>query len=337
MIPLYEIKNLIHKYGEKVALKIDNLTISDRGVTALLGPNGAGKSTLLRLLALVEKPTQGQIYLRGEPVGPFCKAFRKVTLLPQQPYLLKRSVFENIAYGLKIRGKKKNLRQKVCEVLSWVGLDPDQFLHRPWYALSGGEAQRVALASRLVLQPEVLLLDEPTASVDAKSAQLIKEAVTKAVSLWGTSLIIATHDWAWINEIADRTLYLIKGHVLPSEMSNLIFGPWTVNGRFWEKRFRDGQRLLLEPPPSKDMDIALISSSSVEIFGNPKPVHDQNLLSFWVTRLNLKTKSGQILVTFSLEDVSFTLEFSKEKFSSYGFVPGKKVWLSFPKKASAWL
>lgn len=337
MIPLYEIKDLVHRYGNKVALRIDHLTLSEGGITAVLGPNGAGKSTFLRLLALVEKPTRGRIFFRGEPAAPFCKASRKITLLPQQPYLLKRSVFENVAYGLKIRGEKKGLRRKVCEVLSWVGLDPDEFLHRPWYALSGGEAQRVALASRLVLKPEVLLLDEPTAGVDAKSALLIKEAVNKAVSLWGTSLIIATHDQVWINELADRTLYLIKGEVWPSEMANPIYGPWTKNNRFWEKRFKDGQSLVLEPPPSKGKDIALIYSASVEILQTPKSGEDRNMLSCLVTNLNLRIKSGKILVTFSLEDVAFTLEFSKENFSSYGFKPGQRVWLAFPKKASRWL
>ena len=106
------------------------------------------------------------------------------------------------------------MKARVHEALAWVGLNSRDFADRPWYALSGGEAQRVALASRLILKPDVLLLDEPTANVDAMSAQLIKDAALKARQEWGTTLIIASHDWQWLHEVADSTLHLFKGRFL---------------------------------------------------------------------------------------------------------------------------
>ena len=126
---------------------------------------------------------------------------------------MKRSVFNNVAYGLKLRGNGRKIATKVDEALTLVGLPGQVFARRPWYALSGGEAQRVALAARLALKPSVLLLDEPTASVDAASAQLIKEASLRARSQWDATLIVASHDWQWLYEICDEIWHLFKGKI----------------------------------------------------------------------------------------------------------------------------
>jgi len=133
-----------------------------------------------------------------------------VTLLNQEPYLLKRSVEGNISYGLKIRGLSDTARP-VSRALSKVGLDPDKLLHRSWRELSGGEAQRVALAARLVLKPRVLLLDEPTASVDRESSELILRAALDAREQWGTTLIIISHQLTWLKQIADHILSMDYG------------------------------------------------------------------------------------------------------------------------------
>jgi tungstate transport system ATP-binding protein len=92
-----------------------------------------------------------------------------------------------------------------------LGLDPDTFARRQWDELSGGEAQRVALAARLVLNPRVLLLDEPTASVDARSSELIRSASLRARNDWGTTLVIASHDREWLYDVCDEVLHLFKG------------------------------------------------------------------------------------------------------------------------------
>ena len=126
--------------------------------------------------------------------------------------MLKRSVMENVTYGLKIRGVSREEREnKGRKALEMVGLQPEQFLRRRWFELSGGEAQRVSLASRLALSPEVLLLDEPTSSVDSDSAELIKMALERARHNWGTSLIIVSHDDRWLDKVSDRIFRLEKG------------------------------------------------------------------------------------------------------------------------------
>ena len=182
---VYEIRSLKHAYRGRTVLVVDHLTVKPASIVGLAGPNGSGKSTLLRLMGLIERPVEGEILYNGRPVAPFTREARlRITLLPQEPFLMRRSVFGNVAYGLKLRGDFGNLGGRVKEALSMVGLSSEIFCRRPWYALSGGEARRVALAARLALRPRVLLLDEPTAGVDAASAQLIREASLRNGRSW---------------------------------------------------------------------------------------------------------------------------------------------------------
>jgi tungstate transport system ATP-binding protein len=126
-------------------------------------------------------------------------------------------VFENVAYGLRLRRiPYSEIKMRTEEALTSVGLEPEYFAHRQWYALSGGESQRVALASRLALKPEVLLLDEPTANIDEASSILINNALTK-IKEKGTTIIIASHDITWLNELInsgkDKILTLRGGKI----------------------------------------------------------------------------------------------------------------------------
>ena len=236
----YHLKNICHYYGDTQVLDIDDLKIKQGLITGLIGPNGSGKSTLLKLLAFALRPTKGEIFYKTRREYPFSPNIRsKVTLLTQKPYLLKRTVFENIAYGLKIRKDTDNLEKRVEKVLLNVGLDYGQFAHRQWHELSGGEAQRIALAARLILKPEVLLLDEPIASVDAKSAKLIRKASLNAQKKWGTTLVIASHDLQWLYSISDKQLAMFKGKLFSTGVENIITGPFEKqNQNTLIKKFR---------------------------------------------------------------------------------------------------
>jgi len=192
---------------------VDSLTIGTNSIIGLSGPNGSGKSTLLRILAFLEDPVAGTVVFDGTPCSTKQEAVRKkVTLLSQEPYLLKRSVEANVAYGLKVRGEADSSK-KVAEALDLVGLPADRFAKRSWHELSGGEAQRVALATRLVLRPSVLLLDEPTTSLDAESTERIKEASVAARRDGKATLVIACHDMPWLESVCDSILVLDNGRV----------------------------------------------------------------------------------------------------------------------------
>lgn len=212
-MPLVSLKNIRQRYSDRTVLSVDTLNIEASTIIGLAGPNGSGKSTLLRLLACLEAPAQGTYHFLDHPASPkFNANLRNVTLLVQEPYLLKRSVYANVAYGLKIRNKT-DIPAKVDHALEIVGLPPATFRKRQWFELSGGEVQRVALAARLVLKPKLLLMDEPTASLDEDSAKLIQRAALSARDEYGASLVIASHDMAWLNAVATQIIYMKNGSI----------------------------------------------------------------------------------------------------------------------------
>ncbi|MDR0465823.1 MAG: energy-coupling factor ABC transporter ATP-binding protein [Deltaproteobacteria bacterium] len=204
MNTLYKITNLVRRYGGRVVLRLPELTVGRGEVVAVTGPNGSGKSTLLRTLAFLEPPEEGEVEFFGTPGVP---PRQEACLLLQEPYLLKRSVFENIVFGLRVRGRRDKLEALAREALAEVDFAPDDMLRREWRELSGGEKQRVALAARLILRPLALLRDEPTSNVDAKSALAMQKAVAKAAHA-GSTVIVASHDSAWLETLGARALRL---------------------------------------------------------------------------------------------------------------------------------
>ncbi len=214
MSVLYELRNLQHRYGSAVVLDIPQLRIAHGSTAALLGPNGAGKSTLLRLLAGIEKPSQGDILFNGEvlPTGPpGLEARRRVTLVQQHPYLFRASVFSNVAYGLRRRGVRgEDLERRVAEALALVQLD--DVAARRAHTLSAGESQRVAIARALVVRPEVLLLDEPTAHGDRQSDEIVTQVINHSQTL-GTSVLLTSHNLDLVTRLAQVQIVMLHGRV----------------------------------------------------------------------------------------------------------------------------
>lgn len=318
-------------------MEIDHLSIQPASIVGLIGPNGSGKSSLLRILGLIERPAQGKILFNDRPAEPFSDEMRfQITLLPQEPFLLKRSVFNNVSYGLKLRGDGENAVRKVNQALSLVGLADKDFVQRPWYALSGGEMQRVALASRLVLKPKVLLLDEPTASVDAASAQLIKEASLQARRESGTTLIIASHDWQWLYEICDEILHLFQGKIFGTGRETIIFGPWQkLETGNWGKTLSDKQQLCVPPPPNQGA-AAVIDVLSVGENG-PAVSRDEIVLKGTVSRLSLERKTGQIFASILAGDIPFTVRLTPQQNEKHSVFPGKTIYIHYRLDQVKWI
>jgi tungstate transport system ATP-binding protein len=295
--PIYRIDQVVHRYQREPVLAIDRLDIEPASIVGLVGPNGSGKSTLLKLMAFILRPSEGQIRFNGQPASPFDASVRfKVTLLTQDPYLMKRSVFKNIVYGLKVRGDRGNWARSVNDALTMVGLDPVAFSKRYWDELSGGEAQRVALAARLVLRPQVLLLDEPTASVDAASSELIRSASLRARDEWGTTLVVSSHDSEWLYDVSDEVLHLFKGRPVGRGRFNMIFGPWIDDGSGrWSKNLGDDRRLRVSPPPDADAT-AFIDPSDFRILGKDASAEAGTTatVSGMLIRLSLDRRGGDL-------------------------------------------
>jgi len=329
--PIYHLKNIRHYYGQKKVLDIDDLEIRTGSITGLMGPNGSGKSTLLKMLAFALKPAEGRIFYKGREESGFSPEVRlRVTLLTQKPYLLKRTVYDNIIYGLKIRNDHLNLDERVKTALSKVGLDFQIFSHRKWHQLSGGEAQRVALAARLILKPEVLLLDEPIAGVDTKSAELIRKAALKARDDWGTTLVIASHDLQWLYSITENQVSIFNGNIFPTGVETIITGPFEKTGdhRF-VKKLADGQTLLLKTP-GRNEENALIRKKNIRIESLEQPFKAGiNRLSGHISTMLLEKESNHVLVTVPVHDLSFVLRLAPDQVGSLGLYPGKTITLGF--------
>jgi tungstate transport system ATP-binding protein len=337
--PLYTIRGLTHVYRGKPVLSIERLDLPRGGIIGVIGPNGSGKSTLLRLAGFIERPTAGEILFDGKPAGPFAPEVRnRVTLLPQEPFLMKRTVLNNIAYGLRIRKASNHLAERVEEALSYVGLKGQDFAQRPSYALSGGEAQRVALAARLALKPEVLLLDEPTANVDAVSAQLIQDAALKAQRDWGTTLVIASHDWQWLYEVSDTVLHLFKGRFFGTGKENIVFGPWEMmEDGGWGKRLGDSQRLRVPQPPAADA-VAVIEGIRVLYADGPRAFGSSEcILSGIITRLALEKSSGDVRASVLAAGLPLTVVLSQQQIREQGMYPGLRVRLSYDGSRIRWI
>jgi len=212
---VYRLQNISQEYKGRRVLQVESLKVERGEVFALVGPSGAGKSTLLRLLNFLEPPTTGRIRFLDVEFGanqPMPLAHRRrVTTVFQRPILLNRSVQANVGYGLNLRGRR-NAAGEIDKALEQVGLQ--SLARQRARTLSGGEAQRVALARAIVLQPDVLLLDEPTANLDPYNVGLIEEIVTKLNRERGTTLVLVTHNVFQARRLAQRVALMLEGQIV---------------------------------------------------------------------------------------------------------------------------
>lgn len=211
---LIEIKGLYKSFGRSEILNDINLDIEEGEVLALIGPTGSGKTTLLRLIDTLDQPTRGSIFFRGDDLCRLSSkekflVRRRMAMVFQKPVMFSRSVYENVAYGLKVRGKG-NSRDDVLHTLEEVGLSG--YESRSATTLSGGEMQRIALARAMAIKPEVLLLDEPTANLDPRSASAIDDLIGR-LAKGGTTVIMASHNMTECRRLADKVIVLVQGRI----------------------------------------------------------------------------------------------------------------------------
>lgn len=222
--PIYRLRGITQRYGSRMVLDIDQLEIRRGETLALVGPSGAGKSTLLRLLNFLEAPASGAIEFDGQAVGNHERLpldlRRQVTTVFQRPMLLSASVLANVAYGLRLRGEP-DARGLAQVALAQLGLE--HLAQAPARTLSGGEMQRVALARALVIKPQVLLLDEPTANLDPANVQMIERAVAETHRRRVATIVLVTHNLFQARRLAERVALLLDGRIVEVTDRNTFF------------------------------------------------------------------------------------------------------------------
>lgn len=201
-------------YDDKRVLKDCSYVFDTHGTYVLMGPNGSGKSTFLRICAFLESFDGGKITYSSEdgPLPLDLALKRRVTLVLPRIGVFNTTAFKNVAYGLKLRGvHHREIERKVTETLAFVGLEHKRGQHA--LTLSSGETQRLGLARALVIEPEVLFLDEPTASIDQENTELVESIIMKMKKEARTMVIMTTHDRDQAERLADRLLVMKHGKI----------------------------------------------------------------------------------------------------------------------------
>src|SRR6266852_3126495 len=206
-----ELKNVTKKFGETTAVNNVTFSVKEGELMALLGPSGGGKTTVLRMIAGLEMPTAGDVFIRGQRVNDLSVQQRNIGFVFQNYALFKNmNVFKNIAFGLKIKKwKRADIKARIAELLELFGLAGLE--KRYPHQLSGGQRQRVAIARALAPKPSVLLLDEPFGAVDAKIRQELREWLVTLHHDLNVTTVFVTHDQEEALEVANRIVIFSRG------------------------------------------------------------------------------------------------------------------------------
>ena len=211
-----ETRGLSYRIDRHHLLDSIDLTIEAGGITVIMGPNGAGKTLLLRLLHGLIIPTDGAIRWGGGPLTP--ERRRRQAMVFQRPVSMRRSVAANVEFVLSLHGTANT--ERCQELLRRVGLETKA--RQPARLLSGGEQQRLALARALAVEPQVLFLDEPTASLDPASIAAI-ETIIRETQRGGTKIVLVTHDVGQARRLAGEAIFLCNGRVLEQSPGKRFF------------------------------------------------------------------------------------------------------------------
>ena len=223
--PLLALRNIRVQYGAETVLDLPFINICDREIVAIVGANGAGKSTLVRVMGLLERrPTCGSISFRGKPAAPddYLTLRRRIASVLQAPLLLDDTVYANVALGLKLRAvSREQVEGRLRPWLERLGIV--ELANRGARTLSGGEARRACLARALVLEPELLLLDEPFSGLDSPSRAVLLPDLQRVLTQTGAAVVIVTHDPREAAALANRTGVLSRGRLLQMASTEEIF------------------------------------------------------------------------------------------------------------------
>lgn len=327
-----QIENLSKNFGSFQALKDINLNIGEGKITALLGSSGSGKSTLLRIIAGLEKPDQGAIYIQGKNTTGLEAGERNIGFVFQHYALFKHmTIRQNIAFGLEIRKLRKEvISERVEQLLELIQLQGlgDRYPSQ----LSGGQRQRVALARALAIQPQVLLLDEPFGALDAKVRKELRTWLRKLHDEVHVTSVFVTHDQEEAMEVADEIVIMSQGKIeqvgTPKEIYDHPKTPFVMS-------FIGSVNIL--PSTAQLFKCHDLQGGACDVFIRPHDLEllitpTENTTPATLTRVVYLGKEIQADVT-SIDGYSFAVQVSRERFSGLNLEAGQKVFVQAKPKS----
>jgi tungstate transport system ATP-binding protein len=344
-----ELRNVSKSFNEITALDNINLGINEGEIFALLGPSGSGKTTLLKIMALIEKPTSGEVYFGEKRVSDknIQQLRMQATMVFQRTAVFNTTVYKNVAYGLKLRKiSESNIKDEVSNILRLVGLQG--FDKRPATSLSGGEQQRVALARALVLKTRLVLLDEPTANLDPRNAAIIEEVIGTASRSLKTTIVIATHNIFQARSLPQRIALLNNGRIDQIGTSTEIFTSLSktlasfaaVENTFvGDAKPSEEGTTLLDVGNGVQIEVTAQLLGRASVFIDPKEIiiskkrfssSARNVLKGKITEI---TDAGNVVKVKVDAGKPFVVQITKRSLTEMGLRLGMEVYLAF--KASS--
>src|SRR5213595_555191 len=321
---MLELVAVRHRYDGRVVLDIERFAVAPGSGVAIVGPNGSGKSTLLRLLALLERPSEGEVRLDGVVVAgakaPRAGARRRITLVEQRPLLLRGTVRENLEFGLQVRGiRRTEVNRKVENIAAR-------------HEMSDGEVQRVAVARALAVEPDVLLLDEPASSADRAAAQTLYRALAEERARRPLAVCLASHQLEDAYRWADDVRALAEGRLSPVTPENLFRVDLPVSTSGGDLKHVCVGTIEIAATTDKTGP-AILAVPPTDIFVSREPLASsaRNVFTGRVTRL-AHQRPGTVQVTADV-GVELVAVVTEEAARDLGLTPGGPVVFSF--KASA--
>lgn len=212
------------RVGQKTILKGIDLEVNAGETLAVLGPNGAGKTSLLRIIDLLDRPNKGSVFIEGKDAwsGDRLEIQRSMAMVFQKPVPFSMSVYDNIAYGMRLRRiNRGSIDEAVSTALRLLDMEGKE--RQRARSLSGGEAQRLAFARAYVLKPKLLLLDEPTANLDPANAGTMERAIRDINRRYGTTIILVTHSMYQARRLAGKSAFMMDGELVELKPTSELF------------------------------------------------------------------------------------------------------------------
>lgn len=325
-------KNIVKEFNSDFVLNITDFNAFYGDITGFYGPNGSGKTTFMKILGLILPPEEGCVFIDGVAAsGENLQLRRKLSFLFQEPKLLKRSVRENLSYPFRIRNEKVSA-EKINDIMIKLSLEPDIFLRKKSHELSGGEKKRISLAQKLIYDPSVILLDEPTANVDTKSIDIITKLIFE-MQIKNKCILISSHDYEWLADVAGKIYYLEKGILLRGKYeNNLGRGFYHFYNGLLKKNFGQVEIVAASSYENAGEYGYYINPNDILIsLEKPKNLSAQNLIEMRIKNIDVQNK--KVKIDLEKDKLNLTSYISKKALAELDIYRNKNVYAVF--KASS--